>query len=323
MSKNTIMVTGCAGFIGFHVAKKLMESGFSVVGVDNINAYYEISLKHDRLSILRNMQGFSFFQGSIEDVAFMSSVFETHPIFKIVHLAAQAGVRYSIENPQAYIDSNVSGTGIVFEMARLHNIKHVIYASSSSVYGNSQSDILSLDDRSDTPVSMYAATKRMNEMMANVYHNLYGTVFTGLRFFTVYGPWGRPDMAPIKFAKAILAGEKLPLFNGGDHYRDFTYIDDIVNGVVGFTSSEASLLTSPVYNIGAGSPVYLMDFVNCLEEALGKKASVDILPMQEGDVYSTHADLTLTCEDINYKPTINVEQGVGLFVDWYRAYYSE
>jgi UDP-glucuronate 4-epimerase len=323
MSTNTIMVTGCAGFIGFHVAKKLINSGFNVVGVDNINAYYEISLKHDRLSILRNMQGFSFFQGSIEDFSFMSPIFETHPIFKIVHLAAQAGVRYSIENPQAYIDSNVSGTGIVFEMARLHNIKHVIYASSSSVYGNNQSDILSLDDRSDTPVSMYAATKRMNEMMANVYRNLYGTVFTGLRFFTVYGPWGRPDMAPIKFTKAILGGAQLPLFNGGDHYRDFTYIDDIVNGVVGFTLSNASLLTSPVYNIGAGSPVYLMDFVNCLEEALGKKASIDILPMQEGDVYSTHADLTLTCADIDYKPTINVEQGVGLFVDWYRSYYSE
>jgi UDP-glucuronate 4-epimerase len=334
--QKTVIVTGAAGFIGYHVSKRLLDYGFSVVGVDNINDYYDISLKHDRLNMLREQGGnsgeFVFERGGVDDKSFMSEVFSKHKPTYVIHLAAQAGVRYSIENPQAYIDSNVTGFLNVLEASKENKVLHLLYASSSSVYGNSADSPFDTKSVVAHPVSMYAATKRMNELMAQVFATQYDLPCTGLRFFTVYGPWGRPDMAPIKFADAIMSGETLHVYNHGEHYRDFTYVDDIVDGILLLLSEapkkgkhtdsapDRSQYPHRIYNIGAQTPVYLMDFIGLLEKELGVKANKKYLPMQMGDVVTTVADVSDLIADTGYRPSTTVEVGVKKFADWYKMY---
>jgi UDP-glucuronate 4-epimerase len=319
-----VLVTGYAGFIGAHVVSKLLSNGHFVVGLDNFNDYYEVSLKHDRVSALissnKNAVNFSAVKGDFSDSNLVKEIFSIYQFHAVIHLGAQAGVRYSIENPQSYIDSNITGTLNILENCKNANTPHLIYASSSSVYGNSKADIFTLDDPATKPVSMYAATKRMNEMMAHVYNDMYKIPTTGLRFFTVYGPWGRPDMAPVKFAKAISKNEPITLYNYGDHYRDFTYIDDIVAGIYSILIAGPKACTRPVYNIGAAQPIHMLNFVKTIEGALGKKAETEMVPMQPGDVYSTHACVEALRNDFGYSPSVGVEEGVSAFVEWFNEY---
>jgi UDP-glucuronate 4-epimerase len=333
----TILVTGAAGFIGFHTVKKLLDKGHRVVGVDNINDYYSVALKHDRLSELRNhpqAEKFTFYRKDLSNKESLSTLFFQHEIKYIIHLAAQAGVRYSIDNPQAYIDSNVTGFMNMLLLASQYKVEHLVYASSSSVYGNSVDVPFSTNAMVSHPVSMYAATKRMNELMAHVMSHQTQLPTTGLRFFTVYGPWGRPDMAPMKFADAMIQGEAIDLYNNGDHYRDFTYIDDIVDGIVGVMAhipkaKDASPCTPAdskapyaIYNIGAQSPVHLLEFVGVMESALGVTAKRRYLPMQMGDVKTTSADVSPLMREIGYQPKVKVKEGVERFVSWYNAYHN-
>lgn len=335
-----ILVTGTAGFIGYHLAKRLLERGDEVVGIDSINDYYDVRLKYARLSETgiaeseieygkavqsTEYPAYRFIKLQLEDRDALQKLFAEEHFDAVMNLAAQAGVRYSLENPYAYIESNVVGFVNLLECARHNPVRHFVYASSSSVYGGNTKTPFSEDDRVDNPVSLYAATKKSNELMANVYSKLYGIPTTGLRFFTVYGPWGRPDMAPILFTKAIVAGEPIKVFNNGNLSRDFTYIDDIIEGVVRVidkapAATDGHPVPAEVYNIGCGHPMQLMDFIRTLEKSLGKKAEMNMMPMQKGDVYTTYADTTKLERDFGYKPHVTLEEGIARFVEWYESY---
>jgi len=329
------MITGAAGFIGSTLAKRLLERGDTVTGVDNLNDYYDVSLKEARLARLTSSSHFSFIKADIADRDVMSALFAGNAFDSVVNLAAQAGVRYSIENPAAYIDANLVGFGNILEGCRQGGIGHLVYASSSSVYGSNTKLPFSEKDNVDHPISLYAASKKANELMAHAYAHLYGLPTTGLRFFTVYGPWGRPDMALFKFTKGILEGQPIPVYNRGQMVRDFTYIDDIVEGVIrvldqppgkgeGVNEPDRSA-SAPwrIYNIGNSSRVQLMDYIQALEKALGRKATLELLPMQDGDVPATQADVSALESDFGYRPQVDVEEGVKRFVEWYRSYYSK
>ncbi len=330
------MVTGTAGFIGNHLALRLLERGDEVIGVDNLNDYYDVNLKLSRLDRIRDFTGYTDVRLDIADRAGMDELFKKHQPQKVVNLAAQAGVRYSIENPHAYIDSNIVGFINILEGCRHNRVEHLVYASSSSVYGANESMPFSVHDNVDHPLSLYAASKKANELMAHTYSNLYQLPTTGLRFFTVYGPWGRPDMALFLFTKAILNGEKINVFNFGKHRRDFTYIDDIVEGVIrtldhnalpnlewSGASPDPGTSRAPwrVYNIGNQSPVELMSYIETLERFLGKTAEKVLLPLQPGDVPDTFADVEALVADVGYKPNTTIEQGIERFVTWYLDYY--
>lgn len=322
----TYLVTGGAGFIGYFLSKSLLEKGARVIGLDNLNDYYEVSLKEDRLAELRDFPAYTFVRADLADKEAVFSAFGQYRPQVVVNLAAQAGVRYSIDNPDAYIQSNLVGFFHVLEACRHFPVQHLVFASSSSVYGGNDKVPFSTSDQVDQPVSLYAATKKSNELMAYAYSKLYGIPSTGLRFFTVYGPFGRPDMAYFKFTKKILAGEPIQIYNNGDMYRDFTYIDDIVTGV-------ENILCNPpeedekgalyrIYNIGNNKPVRLMDFIRTLEQCLGREAKKEFLPMQPGDVYQTYADVTELMRDYGFRPETSVETGLAAFTDWYREYYK-
>ncbi|BCV48817.1 NAD-dependent epimerase [Shewanella algae] len=332
------LVTGAAGFIGARVCERLCEAGFEVVGIDNLNDYYEVSLKQARLQKLVDFNHFQFQKLDLVDREAMAELFAKGGFKRVIHLGAQAGVRYSIENPYAYADSNLVGTLTVLEGCRHHGIEHLVYASSSSVYGLNKKMPFATTDSVDHPVSFYAATKKANEMMAHSYAHLYGLPTTGLRFFTVYGPWGRPDMAPMLFADAITSGRPIKVFNQGDMSRDFTFIDDIVEGIIrvadkvpkiqsDWTVEQGTPATSSapyrVYNIGNGSPVRLLDFISELEAALGQKAEKIMLPMQDGDVQATWADTEDLFKAVAYKPQVGISEGVKAFADWFKCYYKK
>jgi len=329
-----VLVTGAAGFIGSTLAKKLLDRGDQVVGIDNLNDYYDVSLKEARLGRLTEKTTFQFMQMDIADRATLAKLFEEGAFDVVVNLAAQAGVRYSIENPAAYIDANLVGFGNILEGCRHSGVGHLVYASSSSVYGSNEDLPFSEKDNVDHPISLYAASKKANELMAHAYAHLYGLPTTGLRFFTVYGPWGRPDMALFKFTRGILDGTPIPVFNNGQMVRDFTYIDDIVEGVMRVIDRPAAKSESRsqpdrsrsapwrVYNIGNSHRVQLMDYISALEKALDQKAVLDLMPMQDGDVPATEADVSALGEDFGYRPSIQVDEGIQRFVDWYRAYYG-
>jgi len=330
-----VLVTGAAGFIGFHLAKQLLAHGISVVGIDNLNDYYDVTLKQSRLKILEADGRFRFAKVDLVDAAALSKLVDGERPDVVVNLAAQAGVRYSLENPQAYINSNLVGFGNVLEACRRHEVGHLVYASSSSVYGANTKLPFSVDDNVDHPVSLYAATKKANELLAHSYSHIYGLPTTGLRFFTVYGPWGRPDMALFLFTKAIIDGRPIDVFNHGRMSRDFTYVDDVVEGVFRVmqrppkpesqtaTSSSPANSAAPyrIYNIGNHEPVELLRFIEVLESALGLKARLNFLPMQPGDVPATYADVEALQRDVGFKPNTSIEVGIERFVRWYREYY--
>lgn len=329
------LVTGAAGFIGSAVVERLCQAGHDVVGIDNLNDYYSIELKHARLNRIKH-PNFTFIELDLADRDGVATLFAEQGFQRVIHLAAQAGVRYSIDNPMAYADSNLIGHLTILEGCRRHNIEHLVYASSSSIYGLNQKMPFNTADSVDHPISLYAATKKSNELMAHTYSHLYDIPTTGLRFFTVYGPWGRPDMALFKFTKAIVEGNPIDVYNNGNMQRDFTYIDDIVEGVIRIqdvipekhpewaveTGSPAtSSAPYKVYNIGNGNPVKLMDFIEALEVSLGVEATKNFMPMQPGDVYSTYADTDDLFKATGYKPSMSVKQGVKNFVDWYKEFY--
>ncbi len=330
-------MTGAAGFIGFHTAKALLERGDEVVGLDNLNEYYDVTLKHARLDILKQRPQFEFVQLDLADRDAMADLFAAQNFERVVHLGAQAGVRYSIENPFAYIDSNVLGTMTVLEGCRHHQVEHLVYASTSSVYGANTKMPFSVHQNVDHPLSLYAATKKSTELMAHAYASLYQLPVTGLRFFTVYGPFGRPDMALFLFTKNILDGKPIDVFNYGNHRRDFTYVDDIVEGIIGALDHVAQPNTDwsgdapdpatsqapyRLYNIGNQQPVDLMHYIEVLEDCLGRKAEKNLLPMQPGDVPDTWADVEDLATDVGYRPATVVEEGVKRFVEWYVEYYN-
>lgn len=331
-----VLVTGTAGFIGNQLALRLLERGDEVIGVDNLNDYYDVSLKIDRLARIKDHANYTDVRLDLADRAGIEALFKQHQPQKVVNLAAQAGVRYSIKNPHAYIDSNIVGFMNILEGCRYNQVEHLVYASSSSVYGANESMPFSVHDNVDHPLSLYAASKKANELMAHTYSSLYQLPTTGLRFFTVYGPWGRPDMAPFLFAKAILAGKSIDVFNYGNHRRDFTFIDDIVEGVIRTLDHTAQanpdwsgLNPDPatskapwrIYNIGNQQPVELMSFIETLERFLGKSVEKNLLPMQPGDVPDTYADVEALISDVGYKPNTSIEQGIEQFVKWYLEYY--
>ena len=323
----TILITGAAGFIGYHLSKRLLQQDMRVFGADNVNDYYDPSLKRARLSELEEFSHFTFAEGNLAEERFTERLFAEAKPAVVVHLAAQAGVRYSIENPRAYIESNVLGFFNVLEQVRRHPVEHFLYASSSSVYGNRDKTPFSVEDRVDRPISLYAATKKSNELFAYTYAHLYGIPATGLRFFTVYGPFGRPDMAYYKFTKAILAGKAIDVYNGGDMLRDFTYIDDVTACIekMLFCPPKPDETGAPyaIYNIGNNKPVKLIDFIGALEAALGKSATLNYLPMQAGDVEKTYADIEETRRDFGFEPATQIEEGLKQFADWYRSYYHQ
>lgn len=324
----TTLVTGAAGFIGFHLSQRLLAKGDTVIGIDNLNSYYEVSLKKDRLAKLDSHPNFSFYQLDLADRQGMENLFKQHQFDFVAHMAAQAGVRYSLENPHAYIDSNLVGFGNILEGCRHSDVKHLVYASSSSVYGKNKKIPFSVEDNVDYPVSLYAATKKANELMAHSYSHLYNIPTTGLRFFTVYGPWGRPDMAVFLFTKAILEDKPIKVFNHGQMKRDFTYVDDVVEGVVRVidripqTGEPATTAPYQVYNIGNNQPVELMKLIETIENSLGKKAIKEMLPMQPGDVPRTYADVDALMNDVDFRPDTPIEVGIDKFVAWYRGYYG-
>ncbi len=332
-----ILLTGAAGFIGMSTALRLLARGDEVVGLDNLNDYYDVTLKESRLNRLTPHPGFRFVKMDVADRQGMALLFSAEKFDRVIHLAAQAGVRYSLQNPHAYIDSNIVGFTNILEGCRHAKVQHLVYASSSSVYGGNTKMPFSEHDSVDHPVSLYAATKKANELMAHTYSHLYGLPTTGLRFFTVYGPWGRPDMALFLFTKAILEGRAIDVFNHGDMKRDFTYVDDIVEGVIRVLDRAAvsnpaydPVLADPatsdapyrVFNIGNNNPVALLDFIGCIEDALGKKAEKRLLPLQDGDVPATYANTDALREWVGFVPGTPVQQGVGRFVAWYRDYYK-
>lgn len=332
-----ILVTGCAGFIGFHVARRLLDEGYAVTGLDNLNDYYDVSLKRARLEILRERHGFTFVHAALEDRGTIEATFASNDYAIVIHLAAQAGVRYSLQNPHAYVDSNLTGFVNILEACHTFGIGHLVYASSSSVYGANRKQPFSEQDATDRPVSLYAATKKANELLAHTYSHLYNLPTTGIRFFTVYGPWGRPDMAYFSFAQAILTGEPIRIFNEGKMKRDFTYIDDAVEAVIrlmhripgpkpdGEAMWDDPIVSHPpyrIYNVGSHRPVPLLTFVETLEQALGRKAIKEWLPMQPGDVKDTYADIEELIRDTGYCPETPLKEGLDTFVAWYRSYYG-
>ncbi len=332
-----ILVTGAAGFIGFHLCLALLKKGNKIVGLDNINDYYDTKLKQDRLAILQKDHNFTFIKADLADKETVNKAFDQTNFDRVINLGAQAGVRYSLQNPDAYINSNIVGFLNILEACRHHKTAHLVYASSSSVYGMNTSMPFSVHDNVDHPVSLYAATKKSNELMAHTYSHLFGLPTTGLRFFTVYGPWGRPDMAPFLFTSAILEGRPIKVFNNGHMKRDFTFVDDIVEGVVrvadlipqanpDFDASNPDPSTSKapykIYNIGNNQPVELLKFIETIEEKCGKKAEKIFMPMQAGDVVATYADVSDLMKDTGFSPATPLEVGIGKFVDWYRDYYK-
>ena len=332
-----ILVTGAAGFIGSHLSHRLLNRGDEVIGIDNLNDYYDVTLKEARLKPLTENPNFHFYRDDIVDRAAVERIFTEHKPQRIMHLAAQAGVRYSIENPRAYIDANIVGFTNIIEACRHNEVEHLVYASTSSVYGANTNMPFSVHDNVDHPVSMYAATKKANELMAHSYAHLYGLPTTGLRFFTVYGPWGRPDMSLFLFTQKILNGEPIDVFNYGNHRRDFTYVDDIVEGVVRCIDKVAtpneqwsgdqpdpgtSKAPYRLYNIGNNAPVELMDFIGAIEKCLGMEAKKNMLPLQLGDVPDTYADVSALVEDVDYKPATKIEDGIANFIAWYKEYYN-
>ncbi|HOO50936.1 MAG TPA: NAD-dependent epimerase [Alphaproteobacteria bacterium] len=327
MSKNTILVTGTGGFVGFHMAQRLAAEfpDTRIVGLDNMNAYYDPALKDGRVALLGKLPNFHFYKMDLADRAGIEKLFAEEQPEYVIHLAAQAGVRYSIENPHAYIDSNIIGFLNILEGCRHHPVKHLLYASSSSVYGANTKVPFSTDDRVDNPVSLYAATKKSNELMAHTYSHLYGIPATGLRFFTVYGPWGRPDMAYFKFTQAIYAGKAIDVYNHGDMKRDFTYIDDIVEGIVRLMPKAPAPATGAkhaVFNIGNNQPEDLMEMISILEEEIGIRAERNLLPMQPGDVYATFADVDDLTALTGFKPSTSLREGIKRFIQWYKEYYK-
>jgi len=332
-----ILITGAAGFIGYHLAKRFAASGTQVFGIDNLNDYYSVELKKDRLRQLESEQNFRFEPIDLADGESLNELFKAFGFTHVVNLAAQAGVRYSLINPKSYIDSNIVGFANLLECCRHNGVGHLVYASSSSVYGLNTSMPFSVHDNVDHPLSLYAATKKANELMAHTYNALFGLPTTGLRFFTVYGPWGRPDMSLFMFTKKILAGEPIDVFNYGNHRRDFTYVDDIVEGVIRALDRVATpnpdwqsdapdpgTAAAPyrLYNIGANQPVPLMDFIGTLERCLGLEAKKNFLPLQPGDVPDTYADVTALVEDVGYRPSTPISVGIANFVSWYKEYYG-
>jgi UDP-glucuronate 4-epimerase len=331
-----ILVTGTAGFIGNALSLRLLERGDEVVGIDNLNDYYDVQLKRDRRDRLLAHRNYTDIECNLEDAATISAAFKQHAPQRVVNLAAQAGVRYSLQNPQAYVSSNLVGFVNILEACRHHNVEHLVYASSSSVYGTNTSMPFSVHNNVDHPLSLYAASKKANELLAHTYSHLYRLPTTGLRFFTVYGPWGRPDMALFLFTKAILAGQPIDVFNHGKHRRDFTYIDDIVEGVMRTLDRVATVdpqwdsaapdpatSSAPyrLYNIGSNNPIELMRYIETLEKCLGRVAEKNFLPMQAGDVPATYADVDALIDDVGYKPATSIEDGIARFVEWYKAYY--
>ncbi|CAM4237772.1 NAD-dependent epimerase [Gillisia hiemivivida] len=337
--KNKVLVTGAAGFIGFHLTKQLLDIGFEVVGLDNLNDYYDVNLKLARLKELGiekeiisyneilesdSYPKFQFIKLNLEDREQLPELFKQHKFKIVCNLAAQAGVRYSLENPEAYIDSNVVGFLNILECCRNYNIKHLVYATSSSVYGQNKKIPFSVKDNVDHPISLYAATKKSNELMAYTYSHLFNFKTTGLRFFTVYGPWGRPDMAMFLFTDAIIKGKPIKVFNNGNLERDFTFIDDIVDGVIKIvTNSKDQNTNYSLYNIGNSKPVKLLDFIDEIEKQLDLKAEKEMLPMQAGDVERTWADVSDLTRDFGYEPNTSIEKGVGEFIEWYKGYYIQ
>lgn len=323
----TYLITGGAGFIGFYLSKALLEKGAKVIGIDNLNDYYEVSLKEDRLEILKKFPEYQFVKGDISDKETVFHVFEKFAPQIVVNLAAQAGVRYSIDNPDAYIQSNIVGFFHILEACRHFPVEHLVFASSSSVYGGNKKVPFSTEDQVDKPVSLYAATKKSNELMAYAYSKLYEIPLTGLRFFTVYGPMGRPDMAYFKFAKKIMAGEPIQIYNNGDMLRDFTYIDDIVTGVENILcnppETDENGASYKIYNIGNNQPEKLMDYISVLEKCLGREAKKEFLPMQPGDVYETYADVSELMKDYGFKPSTTIEEGLSRFAEWFLEYYKK
>ncbi|MEY4931043.1 MAG: hypothetical protein RI909_1767 [Bacteroidota bacterium] len=337
MTSGRVLVTGAAGFIGFHLSKRLLNAGMTVIGLDNVNDYYDVNLKESRLDILKAFPDFSFFKIDLQDKAAIDKLFSSQSFDYVVNLAAQAGVRYSITNPYVYIESNITGFLNILEACRHHPIKHLVYASSSSVYGANTKMPFSAHDHTDHPLALYAVTKKSNELMAHAYSNLYQIPTTGLRFFTVYGPYGRPDMALFLFAKAILEGKTIDVFNHGKMKRDFTYVDDIVEGIIRLLphapvphpawnrerpDPASSFAPYKVYNIGNNNPVELLHYIEVLESKLGKKAIKNFLPLQEGDVPETFADVDDLMNDVGFKPSTPIETGIGNFVTWYKQYYK-
>ena len=320
-----IIITGSAGFIGFHLTKKLLAQGEKIIAIDNLNNYYDVSLKKARLQALEEFSNFTFYNANIADEKTISEIFQKHnEAENIIHLAAQAGVRYSLENPFAYVESNMQGQVSIFESAKknLKNLKQIIYASSSSVYGNNEKVPFSVTDRTDEPVSLYAATKKSGELIAYYYSNNFNLKSTGLRFFTVYGPYGRPDMAYFSFTKNIIEGKPIKLFNGGDLKRDFTYIDDIVNGILSVLNNAFENSNHRIYNLGNNKPVLVKYFLEILEKEIGKTAIIENAPMQQADVYQTFADIELSKKDLDFYPKTSIEEGLKKFVDWYKNYYK-
>ncbi|WP_139491602.1 NAD-dependent epimerase [Brevibacillus dissolubilis] len=332
-----VFITGSAGFIGFHLSNRLLAEGYEVHGLDNLNDYYDVNLKKARLAQLQEKPGFTFYQMNLEDAEAINAIFAEHKFDTVINLAAQAGVRYSLVNPRAYIDANIVGFMNILEACRHNQVGHLIYASSSSVYGANTKMPFSVHHNVDHPVSLYAATKKSNELMAHTYSHLYGLPTTGLRFFTVYGPWGRPDMALFLFTKAILEGKPIQVFNNGLMQRDFTFVDDIVEGIARLLKKKAapnplwtgdapdpgtSYAPYKIYNIGNNNPVQLMKFINVLEDKLGKEAIKEFLPLQAGDVPATYADVDDLMNDVGFKPVTSIEDGIGKFVDWYQSFYG-
>lgn len=325
-TSKTYLITGGAGFIGFYLSKGLLEKGAEVIGIDNLNDYYEVSLKEERLSLLKPFERYTFIREDIADKAAVMKIFERYQPQVVINLAAQAGVRYSIDNPDAYIQSNIVGFFNILEGCRYHPVEHLVFASSSSVYGGNKRVPFSTEDKVDQPVSLYAATKKSNELMAYSYSKLYGIPLTGLRFFTVYGPMGRPDMAYFKFAKKIMNGEPIQIYNNGDMRRDFTYIDDIIIGIENILCNppvkDENGASYKIYNIGNNQPEQLMDYISVLEKCLGKKAEKEYLPMQPGDVYETYADVQELMNDFGFKPSTTIEEGLSKFAEWFLNYYK-
>jgi UDP-glucuronate 4-epimerase len=332
-----ILVTGAAGFIGFHTSRRLLESGHDVIGIDNINDYYDVNLKNDRLKVLLEHDKFTFYKNNLEDKEEVDRIFRESSPHRVIHLAAQAGVRYSIQHPEVYVQSNIVGTFNILEACRHDQVEHLVYASTSSAYGLNTKYPFSVRDGVSHPVSFYGATKIANELMAHSYSHLYGIPTTGLRFFTVYGPWGRPDMALFLFTKAILASEPIDVYNRGDMERDFTYIDDIVEGVSRIVAKAptsdpewngdhpnpaSSSAPYRIYNIGSNSPIQLMDYIHEIEKNLGVEAKLNLMPMQDGDVRKSHADVTDLIKDFDYTPKWSVKEGVKNFIQWYTDYYK-
>jgi UDP-glucuronate 4-epimerase len=332
-----ILITGAAGFIGFHLAKKLSQEGYQVTGIDNLNDYYDVGLKHSRLAILNQDKNFSFQKIDLTDAHALNDVFQKEQFDYVVNLAAQAGVRYSLTNPHAYLQSNLHGFLNILEACRHNNIRHMVYASSSSVYGANKTMPFSVHDNVDHPISLYAASKKSNELMAHTYSALYNLPTTGLRFFTVYGPYGRPDMALFLFTKAILEGKPIEVFNNGMMKRDFTYVDDIVESIARLIPKTAqpnaawnglkpdpatSFAPYHIFNIGNNQPVALLRFIEVIEEKIGKKAIKKMMPLQDGDVPETYADVEDLMREVNFRPSTSIESGVGKFVDWYLNYYK-